>query len=97
SHRQLRDLEIYSEFLHPLRIERQLGLLVQDQKYGVTAVALQRNGRDFSRHDKDMLTFLQPHIIQAFKNAADLTGLKKRAAGMEGLANLWNVAAIWLS
>ena len=97
SQRELRDLGIYSEFLHPLRIERQLGLLVEDKKYGVAAVALQRDGRDFSKRDKNVLTFLQPHIIQAFKNAADLTALKTRAAGMESITSLCNVGAIWLS
>jgi DNA-binding CsgD family transcriptional regulator len=97
SHRELRDLPIYSEFLHPLRIEKQLGLLVEDQKYGVTAVALQRDGRDFTKRDKDVLTFLQPHIIQAFKNAADLTALKTRAEAMESVANSCNVGAVWLS
>jgi len=74
-----------------------LGLLVEDQKYGVTALSLQRDGRDFSRRDKDVLTFLQPHIIQAFKNASDLTALKNRVAGIEGVTNLCNVAAVWLS
>lgn len=97
SHRELRDLAIYSEFLHPLRIERQLGLLVEDQAYGVTAVSLQRDGRDFSLRDKDVLTFLQPHIIQAFKNAADLTGLKKQSEGLAALASACEIAAIWLS
>lgn len=96
SQRQLRDTRIYSEFLHPLRIERQLGLMVADQKYGVTAVALQRDGPDFSMRDKDVLTFLQPHIIQAYKNASDLTTLKNRATGIENIANLCNVAAVWL-
>lgn len=97
SNRQLRDMQIYCEFLHPLRIEKQLGLMVQDRQYGVSAVALQRDGKDFSRRDKDLLTFLQPHIIQAFKNASDLTRLKNRVGGMEGLANLVDLGVIWLS
>lgn len=97
SHRDLRDLGIYSEFLRPLQIERQLGLLVEDKQYGVTAVALQRDGSDFTKRDKDVLTFFQPHLIQAFKNAADLSTLKRRATGMETVANLSDVAAIWLS
>lgn len=97
SHRQLRDLAIYSEFLHPLRIEKQLGLLVEDQRYGVTAVSLQRDRCDFTRRDKEMLTFLQPHIIQAFKNAADLTALKTRAGTMESIAGFCDVAAVWFS
>ena len=44
SHRQLRDLQIYSEFLRPLRTNKQLGLLVKDRKYGITAVFLRRDG-----------------------------------------------------
>jgi len=73
SHRQLRDKLIYREFLHPLGIEKQLGLLVEDREYGFAAVGLQRDGRDFSARDKRTLTLLQPHIIQACKNASDIT------------------------
>jgi hypothetical protein len=73
SQRQLRELPIYQEFMRPLGIEKQLGLLVEDRNYGFAAVGLQREGRDFSLRDKAILTFLQPHIIQACKNASDIT------------------------
>ena len=73
SQRQLRDQPIYREFFRPLGIERQMGLLVEDRQYGFAAVGLQRDGRDFSARDKGILTFLQPHIIQAYKNATDIS------------------------
>ncbi len=73
SRRELRQTGIYSEFLHPLGIEEQMGMVVEDHRYGVTAVGLQRAGRNFSSRDKAVLTLLQPHLMQAYKNASDLT------------------------
>jgi DNA-binding CsgD family transcriptional regulator len=97
SHRQLRDQPIYREFLHPLGIERQLGLMVEDRQYGVAAVGLQRDGRDFSKRDKEILTLLQPHIIQAYKNALDLTAARNQASGFEGAIRVCDVGVVWLS
>ncbi len=73
SHRKLKDSAIYTEFFHPLRIEQQLGMLMVDRKQGTIAVSMQREGLDFSQREKELLTLLQPHLIQAYKNASDIT------------------------
>ncbi|HEX5398506.1 MAG TPA: helix-turn-helix transcriptional regulator [Verrucomicrobiae bacterium] len=97
SQRELRDTGIYCEFLHPLHIERQLGLMVEDRHYGVTAVALQRDGLNFSARDKAVLTFLQPHIIQSFKNAADITAARQQVSGMNVVLAASDLGIVWLS
>jgi hypothetical protein len=71
--RQLRDLAIHSEFLHPLRIRDQLGVLVEARQHAVIAVSLQRDRPGFSGRERQMLSLLQPHFIQAYQNAADFT------------------------
>lgn len=96
THRELRNTPIYCEFLHPLQIERQLGLLVEDRTYGITAVGLQRNGSDFSQRDKDILSFFQPHLIQAYKNASDLTALKQRVRDLDAATGLSATGVIGL-
>lgn len=88
---------LYDEFFRPLGIERQLGLIVEDKEYGFTAACLQRDGKDFSTRDQTVLTFLQPHIIQAFKNASDMTALRMESGGLKGLVNLTDAGAAWLS
>lgn len=81
---QLRNTAIYSEFLRALSIQEQIGLLVEDRTYGVTAVSLQRSGTSrFGKRDKELLTFFQPHFMQAFKNAADLTEARTQVDGMK--------------
>lgn len=97
SQRQLHDTAIYCEFLHPLNIEQQLGVMVEDRDYGIAAIGIQRDGRDFSARDKDMLTFLQPHIIQAFKNASDMTAARRRASGLNAAVGSCDLGVVWLS
>jgi DNA-binding CsgD family transcriptional regulator len=97
SRRQLRNTGIYHEFLHPLGIEEQVGLLVEDRVYGVTAISLQRDGRNFSRRDKDLLTFLQPHLMQAYKNATDITRTGAQNQSSEHALNVAQVGVIRLT
>lgn len=96
SRRQLRDTGLYQEYFHPLRIEEQLGMYVEEEDRGAITVCLQRDGRTFSERDREILTFLQPHLIQAFKNAADITLAKARATDMRKIAEAAAIGVVWL-
>jgi DNA-binding CsgD family transcriptional regulator len=97
SRRRLRDMAIHTEWLHPVGIVEQLGLVVEDCRYGTTALSLQRKGRDFSGRDKQVLTFLQPHFMQAFKNAADMTAAKTHCARLEEAVSACRLGVVWLA
>lgn len=96
SQRELRDLPIYCEFLRPLGIKRQLGLLVEDREYGVAAVGLQRDGSDFSQRDKEIITLLQPHLIQACKNASDISRVMQQQQHSERALKLAQIGVVRL-
>ena len=97
THRQLRDTGIYREFLHPLRIEDQLGLYVEETGRAAIAIVVQRDGLSFGTRDAQVLTLLQPHLMQAFKNAADLTTARNRSARLERTVNGCALGVVWLS
>jgi DNA-binding CsgD family transcriptional regulator len=85
-------LGIYNEYFRPLGIEDQIGFALappDTQRLRATAVALNRSRRDFSERDRLCLTFLRPHLRQAFANAGQFSRMKGDfallARGMEVL------------
>jgi DNA-binding CsgD family transcriptional regulator len=67
--RQLRRTAIYNEFYRHLSIESQIISTISWEKNSRNYVVLNRTGKDFSERDRNVLTFLTPHIAQAIRNA----------------------------
>ncbi len=98
SQRQFRDTAIYQEFFRPIGSEDQLGMYVEEQNRGALTVCFNA-GRPgtFTERDREILTFLQPHLIQAFKNAADITLAKARTTDMRNIAEAAHIGVVWLN
>lgn len=70
SQRRWRNSRLYAEFYRPLvdvRYQLTIGQYFGDQ---LVFFAISRRHRDFSEEERDLLTSLRPHFIQAYRNAA---------------------------
>jgi DNA-binding CsgD family transcriptional regulator len=64
-------LDLYHHFYKPLGVEYQLALGIDGSPRSVAAIALSRQGADFSQRDMDIVTWLQPHLIGTWHNARE--------------------------
>ena len=67
--RRLHSLDIYAEVGKPLELEYQLELWMVTPKGVKGGFAFDREERDFSKRDVDMLDTLRPHLAQLWRNA----------------------------
>jgi DNA-binding CsgD family transcriptional regulator len=85
--RELRRLGIYNEFFRKIGVEHQIVIGLPASLPRVGGVAFSRSGSDFSERDRMVLSVLQPHIIQAQRNAESLHLARREAtlvlAGLE--------------
>jgi DNA-binding CsgD family transcriptional regulator len=86
SQRRWRSSGLYAEFYRPLADVRYQ--LTIGQRLGDCLVffAVSRKHRDFSEDERDLLTTLRPHFIQAYRNAAardELARLRAACAGRD--------------
>ena len=75
------DCFAYNEFFHPLRCERQIGFAFPLPK-GQIALGWNCAGRDYSEDDRQLLTLLRPHLMQAYANALTLARITSAMTGM---------------
>ncbi len=73
SDRQFRSLGLYRDFYRHAEVDYQMALLVSHPDGGEIAVALNRQGRDFSAEERDVVELLRPHVAQAAAIAAMLS------------------------
>src|SRR5437667_6935978 len=71
SQQKWRRTTLYNEFFHPLRCEHQIGFAFPLPK-GQIALGWNCAGRDYSEDDRQLLTLLRPHLMQAYANALTL-------------------------
>ena len=67
--REFRRRGIYSEFYGALRLDYMMTAKLPSNPQMQVAVAVLRSGRDFSERERRMLTIMQPHLLQAYRNA----------------------------
>jgi DNA-binding CsgD family transcriptional regulator len=65
SDRQFRSLGLHREFYRPRGVNYQLGVSVPAPDRGLIAIAVNRQLRDFSDDDAELLNLLRPHIRQS--------------------------------
>ncbi|MEO8142808.1 MAG: LuxR C-terminal-related transcriptional regulator [Betaproteobacteria bacterium] len=80
SQRRWRNSGLYADFYRPLADVRYQ--LTIGQRFGDWLVffAVSRNHRDFSEDERDLLTSLRPHFVQAYRNAAARSELARLRA-----------------
>jgi DNA-binding CsgD family transcriptional regulator len=65
SDRQFRSLGLYRDFYRPREVNYQLGISVPAPDQGLIAIALNRQLRDFSDDEAELLDLLRPHLRQS--------------------------------
>jgi DNA-binding CsgD family transcriptional regulator len=81
SQQKWRRTTLYNEFFHPLRCEYQMGFAFSVPK-GQVALGFNCAARDYSEDDRQLLTLLRPHLMQAYANALTLTRIASAMTGM---------------
>jgi DNA-binding CsgD family transcriptional regulator len=84
-------LGLYAEFFRHIPVEYQMAFSLADTAGGrLTAIALNRAGKDFAEDDRDLLTALSAPLGNALRRARDRhsAGAALAEAGSESLANL---------
>jgi len=84
SQRRWRNSGLYSEFYRPLADVRYQLTIGQRFDDWLVFFAISRRHRDFGEDERDLLTRLRPHFIQAYRNAAarsELAELRASAGG----------------
>ena len=78
SRRELHSKGFYTELYKPFRAEAEIGcMLVIAPHSHLTYIAAIRDGADFTERDRVVLDVLRPHLLQAYRNADALTGLRE--------------------
>ena len=77
--REFRRLALYNEFFRKIGVEYQIVIGLPAPSPRVGGVALSRKGPDFSERERMLLSVLQPHIVQAHRNAEAFSRVKREA------------------
>lgn len=78
---------LYNEVYRPIGAEDQFALSLQLTPHNLVALALNRPRRNFTEEDRRLLNLLQPHLAQAYHNAAALTSLQNELRTLRGVAD----------
>lgn len=83
---RLHRLGIYREFFAPLDVERQIGVCLSGARELAVGLAICRSRRrpDFTERDRERLSLLRPHLIEAYRNVSARVDLREMTACCEG-------------
>jgi DNA-binding CsgD family transcriptional regulator len=91
--RRWRDLGVYHELYHPLRLEHILSVSAADPPL-LIGIALFREQTPFSERDRALLTLLRPHLANIYRSVATLTDLGERAVLLDRGIEIGGLGAI---
>src|SRR5581483_8354252 len=83
--RQFERLELYQHLFGPLRLRYQMVTPLRVSPPLAVGLSTNRQRRDFSENERYRLSLLQPHLLQAYENAALISDLTQRANRYEHL------------
>ena len=66
---QFHRLALYNEFYRRLGVEYVISVVIPARPPALVAVPLNRGRQDFSERERSLLNVLQPHLVQAYRNA----------------------------
>ena len=96
SERRWRDLGVYHDLYHPLRLEHILSVNASEPPLMI-GIALFRERTPFSARDRAMLTLLRPHLANTYRSVAMLTDLGERAMLLDRGIEIGGLGAIVLA
>ena len=71
---ELEATRLFQDFYRPLGVNHQIAFTLPGDADRVVAIALSRNGSDFSDEERDFLNRARPFLIQAYRNAMAYSG-----------------------
>ena len=75
---------IYQHHYRQIEAEDQIAFTLPEPRF-LIGISLNRPRRGFSRRERQILNTLRPHLIQAYRNAADFSRLQRSLAAMQVL------------
>jgi DNA-binding CsgD family transcriptional regulator len=82
--RELRRTALYKEFYGPIGINYQMSISLRVGRSLALGLSLSRTKQDFTERERDLLDVVQPHIMQAYRNAEMVSLLSKNGASNGG-------------
>ena len=73
SRKKFHDLALYQEFYKSLGVEYQISAFLRPMDHFRIGVGVQRQRKDFTRRDQEVIACLTPHIFQAYQNAREFS------------------------
>lgn len=86
--RQLRRLEIYSEFFRPYGVEYELEVGLPAPPWHTKVVLFDSGSRDFGERDRLLLDLLRPHLVSLYESAKKRRLAAALAAGADASGEL---------
>lgn len=87
SRAQYHRLPVYQEVYRHIGGEDQFALTLRMTNETIAALALNRGRRSFTEAHRDLLNLVQPHLVQAYRNAETLTRLRKQLASVRSFVD----------
>ncbi len=94
SQEEWRGTGLYQSFYRPFRGEHQIAVALPVEGPSLVAFAFNRGESDFTEDDREILTFMQPHLAQSFLNARQHTSMKSALKRSEQV--LETIGAGWI-
>jgi DNA-binding NarL/FixJ family response regulator len=94
---EFESLALYEEFYRPLGIQHQLMVALEARPSHLIYFALNRSRAPFTEEERQLLTALQPHALQALQQLRELHRLRSTLASFETLVNNLNQGVVCLS
>lgn len=85
SAKQFHRLGIYNEVYRHIDCEDQVALTLQSTPFHIVALAMNRERRNFSGEELDVLRLLQPHLIRVHRNVLLLETLRQQLHSYQSL------------
>lgn len=92
-----RDTALYNELYKGMDVEDGMVSFFQPRQGCLAAVALHRDRRSFRERDREVLNLLQPHIVQAWRNAKEISALRAQVEEMRHIINGFDCGVIALT
>lgn len=83
SQRQFHRLELFQEFYRQVGTEYQLAVTIPSPPSSVIGIAFNRQRRDFTERERDLLAVVRPHLAYAYKTIAARTRIRAVRSGLE--------------
>lgn len=96
SKKQFQRTGLYNEFYRVFGVEHQLGIFLAGTRQHQVCMAINRNGRDFSERDRQILTLLRPHLTQALSNATAATELRQSSDFLNQAVKSSRQGVVWV-